>query len=109
MPEQWRVGFDAGKFTQNKGSARASRGNGNVKFVVGMFADALPTFLASADAAPPGKTVSLLHIDCDLYAGAAVVLKLLRDRIAPGTVIVFDELLNYNGYERHEMRALFEF
>ena len=25
-----------------------------------------------------------------------------------GTVIVFDELLNYNGFERHEMRALFE-
>ena len=24
------------------------------------------------------------------------------------TVIVFDELLNYNGFERHEMRALFE-
>jgi hypothetical protein len=38
-----------------------------------------------------------------------VVLELLSDRIIPGTVIVFDELLNYNGYERHEMRALFEF
>ena len=56
LPEQWRVGFDAGKFTQNGVPPALPEGNGNVKFVVGMFADALPTFLASADAAPPGKT-----------------------------------------------------
>ena len=37
------------------------------------------------------------------------MLKLLRDGNCSSTVIVFDELLNYNGYERHEMRALFEF
>lgn len=109
LPEQWRVGFDKGKFTQNGKPPTLPEGTKNVEFVVGMFADSLPTFLESAETAPPGETVSLLHIDCDLYAGAALVLKSLSARIVPGTVIVFDELLNYNGYERHEMRALFEF
>jgi hypothetical protein len=109
LPTQWRVGFDTGKFTQNGTPPTLPDENDNVAFVVGLFADTLPGFLASATAAPRGVPVSLLHVDCDLYAGAAVVLELLSDRIVPGTVIVFDELLNYNGYERHEMRALFEF
>ena len=30
------------------------------------------------------------------------------DRLAPGSVIVFDELLNYAGYERNECLALFQ-
>ena len=108
LPTQWRVGFDAGKFTQNGMPPSLPDGNDNVTFVVGLFADSLPVFLESIPS-PDLLPVSFLHIDCDLYSGASVVLELLSDRIIPGTVIVFDELLNYNGYERHEMRALFEF
>ena len=44
----------------------------------------------------------------DLYAGARDALMLLSDRIRPGTVIVFDDLVNYNNYREHEVKALYE-
>jgi Macrocin-O-methyltransferase (TylF) len=43
---------------------------------------------------------SYIHIDCDLYAGAHDALTLLSDRISPGALLVFDELVNYPEYRR---------
>ena len=40
--------------------------------------------------------VSYLHIDCDLNAGARDALKLLNDRIAPGAVLIFDDLVRFS-------------
>ena len=39
----------------------------------------------------------------------AVVFDLLGNRIVPGTIIVFDEYLNYPGWQEHEYRAFQEF
>jgi len=47
--------------------------------------------------------------DCDIYDGARDVLFLLGNRLVSGSIIVFDELFNYPGYEKHEIKALFEF
>jgi hypothetical protein len=33
----------------------------------------------------------------------------LRDRLQPGTLIVFDEYFNYPNWERHEFKAWQEF
>ena len=52
--------------------------------------------------------MSFLHIDCDLYAGAHDALTLLAHKVVPGTVILFDELVNYKLYRLHEVKALFE-
>ena len=52
---------------------------------------------------------SLIHIDCDIYASTRTVLELLAARIVPGTVIVFDEYLNYPSWKEHEFRAFQEF
>jgi hypothetical protein len=76
----------------------------NVRLHKGWFETTLPPFLA-AHAGP----VRLLHIDCDLYSSTVTVLTQLRDRIVPGTVIVFDEYLNYPGWREHEFRAFAEF
>jgi hypothetical protein len=54
------------------------------------------------------QAVSYIHIDCDLYLGAIEALTLLTDRIHPGTVIVFDELIGYPAYRQHEVKALWE-
>ena len=35
-------------------------------------------------------------------------LRELRDRLAPGVWLTFDELFNYPEYRQHEMRALWE-
>lgn len=52
--------------------------------------------------------LSYLHIDCDLYAGAHDAFTLLSHKIVPGTIILFDELVNYQQYRLHEVKAFFE-
>ena len=77
----------------------------NVTLVPGWFDRSLPAFLD----AHPDQPVSFLHIDCDLYSSTQTVLAQLKDRIIAGTVIVFDEYLNYPGWQHHEHKAFSEF
>ena len=71
----------------------------------GWFEDTLPTFLEEHR-----EPCSLIHLDCDVYSAASCVLTSLaaKGRLVPGTTLVFDELCNYCGCEKHEWRALFE-
>jgi len=101
LPEYWRPGFDTGTFkTEGLPAVPA-----NVTLVPGWFDRSLPAFLD----AHPGQPVSFLHIDCDLYSSTQTVLAQLKDRIIAGTVIVFDEYLNYPGWQHHEHKAFSEF
>jgi hypothetical protein len=70
----------------------------------GWFTETLPPFIQTTE-----DPVALLHIDCDLYSSTSFVLDALRDRMGVGTVIVFDEYLNYPGWKRHEHKAFQEF
>jgi hypothetical protein len=47
-------------------------------------------------------------VDCDLYSSTKTIFRLFRDRIRPGTVIVFDEFFNYPGWQRGEYKAFSE-
>jgi hypothetical protein len=76
----------------------------NAKLHVGWFDQTLPAFLAS-DPAP----CALIHVDCDIYVSTTIIFAQLRDRIVPGTVIVFDEYFNYPGWRAHEYKAFQEF
>ncbi len=100
LPESWRQGVEKGAFCL--GQLPAVRQN--VVLHKGLFSESLPPFLESH----PGNA-AFLHIDCDLYSSARCVFDLLSDRIVPGTVIQFDELLNYPGWQRGEMKAFREF
>jgi len=64
----------------------------------------LPGFLA----ANPGPC-AFVHIDCDIYTSTVTIFAALRERIATGTVIVFDEYFNYPGWRAHEYKAFQEF
>lgn len=77
----------------------------NVNLIPGWFTDTLPTFKASV---LQRRQISLLHIDCDIYSSASYVLRELRENIREGTFIVFDELINYEGFHEHEMKVLYE-
>ena len=74
-----------------------------IHWEVGWFNETLPRFLARMTA-----NASLVHIDCDIYSSAAFVLTALEPRLAPGALLVFDELINYPGFEKHELKALLE-
>lgn len=101
LPENWRPGFAKGMFAMPHLPAIAP----NVELVVGYFDRTLPTFCA----AHRETVVAFLHIDCDLYSSTQTVLSQLRDRIKPGTIIVFDEYFNYPGWQQHEFKAFQEF
>jgi hypothetical protein len=99
LPSAWRPGFPEGMF----GVDGLPDVPGS-ELVVGMFADVLPGFLADH----PGQ-VDLLHVDCDLYSSTVTVLDQVGPRLAAGSVVVFDEYLNYPGWEEHEYRAWTEY
>lgn len=101
LPERWRTGFDPGAFS-TKG--RLPQVRPNVTLLKGWFDATLPAF--AAEHAGP---VALLHIDCDLYSSTVCVLEHLGGRLAPGSVLVFDEFFNYAGWEEHEFQAFSEF
>ena len=65
-------------------------------------------YLSTDITTPHPYHIGLLHIDCDLYSSTKTVFDHFREYIHPGTVIVFDELLNFIDYEKHEIKALYE-
>ncbi len=99
IPEAWH-GHAAAKYSQG---GKLPTVESNVKLHKGLFQDTLPSFVA----ANPGPA-ALIHIDCDLYSSTAFVFTLLKERIVPGTVIVFDEYWNYPSWELHEHKAFLE-
>ena len=47
----------------------------------------------------------LLHMDMDIYPAALEVLDHFACRFKPGTVLVFDELINYTGWMEGRARG----
>ena len=80
--------------------------NENVVLIKGFFEDTLSGFLNSMN-----KKVSFVHIDCDLYSSTKHVLNNLINFIDNECIIVFDELVNYAGFdgETGELKAFYEF
>ncbi|NSZ87899.1 class I SAM-dependent methyltransferase (plasmid) [Agrobacterium tumefaciens] len=103
LPEDWRHDRRKGEFSRG-GSVPAGLPP-TATIIPGMFAETIPSYLAET----ASNDLSLLHIDCDLYSSTRDVLFGLRTRIGPGTIIVFDEFLNYPGWREHEYKALTEF
>ena len=102
LPTDWRPGFGAETFKVHDLSEL--RFAFNARVWPGLFCETLPQFLDEVRA--PAR---FIHIDCDLYLSTHQVLTALEPRIVRGTVVQFDELWNYPGWENHEYLALREF
>jgi predicted O-methyltransferase YrrM len=96
LPEDWTSRMRKGFFARSN----LPHVRKNCELVVGWFDDTLPEFVQQHD-----QPIALLHVDCDLYSSAVTVLNALKDQIVPGTVIVFDEYMNYPGWQLDEFRA----
>ena len=99
LPEDWRLTGAVhlkGHFAQDQ----IPKVDG-AHLVTGLFQDTLPSW-------NPPDPITLVHIDCDIYSGAKCALDHVMPRLAPGAIISFDELLEYPGFEEHEMKALYE-
>ncbi len=99
LPADWSEAFKKGSFQFDPPTDLPS----NARIVPGLFEESLGPFLAEH----PGPA-DLVHIDCDIYVSTKSVLDRITDRIVPGTVMVFDELLYYPGREGHEAKAFYE-
>lgn len=77
----------------------------NVVLIKGWFKDSLDTFLIENNI-----DIDMIHIDCDLYSSTKDVFNILmkHNKIKPGMIIVFDELINYNKFYEGEIKALYE-
>jgi hypothetical protein len=77
----------------------------NAKLIKGWFSDTLPSFLKKQ-----AGDIAFINVDCDIYSSTRDVFTILREqnRLKPGVVISFDELINYRGFLFNEMLALFE-
>ncbi len=103
LPENWGrtdILFNKGAFSLNGNLPPVLP---NVRLIKGWFDQSLPTFLK--DHTGP---ITYLHIDCDIYSSTKTIFDLTKTQIAPGCIIVFDELINYPGFEDHEWKAWWE-
>lgn len=97
LPEDWTSRMPQGFFRRDAVPAVRN----NVELHVGWFDKTLPGFKDLHSNLP----LQLLHVDCDLYSSTVTILNTLRTNIVPGTVIIFDEYINYPGWELDEFRA----
>jgi hypothetical protein len=101
LPETWREGFEKGKFSTNGEFPKVEK---NVLLIKGLFQNTLTDFLKNKN-----EKISFLHVDCDLYSSTKFILEECLPFFEEECLIVFDELVNYKGYEEGELKALTEF
>jgi hypothetical protein len=97
LPEAWELPaktLAAGEY--DAGGQVPAIDDERVRFVVGLFQEVLPGFLASYE--PSARLV--VHLDADLYSATLYALTALDRFLVPGTVLLFDELSAV-----HEFRA----
>lgn len=98
LPEDWTDSDRRGAYTTHGALPEALPDNARLE--IGWFDATLGPFLARHD-----NAVRFAHIDCDLGSATMTVLDALAPRLVAGSVIVFDDLLGYAGWERHEWAA----
>jgi predicted O-methyltransferase YrrM len=102
LPEAWS-GFNLGRSAFSVGG-RLPRVPDSVRLHKGWFSTTIPAWREQISG-----PIAFIHIDCDLYSSTVDILEGLRERLQPGTIIVFDEYFNYPNWERHEFKAWKEF
>jgi hypothetical protein len=104
LKEDWRGHHNTVAGTFDLGGV-APRVNSNVQLVKGWFDQTLPGYLSQH----PNETIAFMHVDSDTYEAAKTIFDLAGDRLVAGSVIVFDEYLNFRGWRLGEFKAWKEF
>ena len=103
LPEHWNDNNPKGAFNTNGEIPFIT--NEHMILVKGWFNESIPAFLNANTI----KTPTLLHLDADLYSSTKCVLDEFKPYFKDSCVMVFDEFYNYNEWEQHEYKALYEF
>ena len=80
--------------------------NSNIIISNGPYNETVENFITTQD-----KKISFIHIDCDYYSSSKYVLNTIKNYIDKDCIIIFDELVNYPGFDgpNGELKALYEF
>jgi Methyltransferase domain len=103
LPEFWRKGFGKGKFNVKKKLPKGLPEN--VQLHVGWFDETVPNFKSEH----AHEAIAFMHLDADLYSSTKKIFDHLGSQLRPGSVLLFDEMINYPGWEEHEYKAFIEF
>ena len=98
LPEAWVPSRPKGYFSTD---GKLPEVNKNTTLVKGFFDKSIPEFKKTEDY-QQCDSIAFLHVDCDLYSATKTILNELKEKIKPGTVILFDEYFNYIGWQHHE-------
>jgi hypothetical protein len=102
LPENWPgTWLDEGSFNVE---GQLPTVPSHVTLHKGWFDDTLVPFLKNNQG-----SISLAHIDSDIYSSAKYVLESLATRFIPGSLVLFDEHHGYVGWENGEFKAWNEF
>jgi hypothetical protein len=89
LPKQMHEGGYSGESALGQ-MARYVSEYPNVSLIKGWFSETVPPFLKNHQ----HVAFALVHIDCDLYESTRDSLGLVFERMAPGGIILFDELFH---------------
>jgi hypothetical protein len=89
-----------GTFNLNK---KLPKLNNNVVPIIGWVQDTLPPFLEKYK-----PKINFVHMDMDTYETTKFVLTKIKPYLLKNSIIAFDELYNYPGWEVGEYKALKE-
>jgi Macrocin-O-methyltransferase (TylF) len=105
LPERWyNMGVGTFKLCEAELNNLPNFIRPNAEIVMGLFEDTLPWFVEKHP-----ESVSLLHVDCDIYSSTKTVFKFVGPLLVAGTIIMFDEYIDYDGWQEHEYKAFQEF
>lgn len=77
--------------------------NNNVELVKGKVQDTLKNFISKRN-----PKISFVHIDLDTYESTKFVLSEIKKNLLQGSIVLFDELYNFTGWDVGEYKALNE-
>ena len=77
--------------------------NSNVEIIKGRVQDTLENFINEKN-----PEICFVHIDLDTYESTKFVLSSIKKNLTMGSIILFDELYNFTGWDVGEYKALNE-
>jgi O-methyltransferase len=94
-------------FRKSVGAMRVP--DSKISIYKGWFSETLKTGNV-ADKEIGKQSIAFAYVDCDLYESTAEVMLFLKDKMAPGGLVVFDNWFCFGGHpNKGEQRALREF
>ena len=101
LRENW-LGTTAQSSTFNL-NGKIPKLNSNVKIIKGWIQNTLIEFLKEKN-----QKIVFVHIDVDTYETTKFIIKNIKPYLKSGSIIIFDEMYNYPGWENNEYKALME-